>query len=196
MKTIAISLLACALGGSALAEIRDAVPASLNAVRAQPSAYLNSEIEFEGRFARTSEVYQPFYTMFDSFSYENFTAWDAANDLGDKAQYLDSCPTLYVHRKMGEAVEEMNKLLPHQRFKAHAVVRSVFGGHAFIEVVRLERLDCDWCIDCIWSAVKPHPEPKPVPAKPDEKAAKATESRCDGEPSVNPRTKKVPVAKS
>ncbi|MBI4878954.1 MAG: hypothetical protein HY812_04735 [Planctomycetes bacterium] len=117
------------------------VCAGLNDVMAQPRAYLKTTFQFEGRFAGLGEIYQPFFTVFDEFVHANFAAWDAQNDLRAADQYAQKCSLLYLARRSGKQIENMFGLKRYQRFRATAVVQSIFGGRPFIEVIDLVPLD-------------------------------------------------------
>lgn len=118
--------------------------ANLNDVRAQPRAYLKTTFEFEGRFSNHGEIFQPFFTMFDDYMHTNFAAWDVNNDLGEREQYLDKCSLLYVDRDSQYAIENLFSLNKYQRFRATAMVQSIFADRAFIEVFDVVPLDGDF----------------------------------------------------
>jgi hypothetical protein len=124
------------------AKDRKAVRTDLDAVRAKPQAWLDTPIEFEARYHALGEIYQPFYTQFDAFSFANFSAWDVTKDLSTKDGFTDHCQTLYISRQMNsDALEKLGELAPYQRFRARAIVRSVFSGRAFVEVTDVKPLD-------------------------------------------------------
>lgn len=142
MKSVLSALLFLGLvaGATGDADCKDRPTAetTLSAVRAQPEAWLNTPIEFEARFHRFGELYQPFYTPFDSFSFANLSAWDVSQSVGSQEQFLDHCPTLYVDRRMkAKTMKRVSDLAPYQRFKAVGVVRQVFAGRPFIEITDL-----------------------------------------------------------
>ena len=120
------------------------VPATLNDVRAQPRTYLKSTFEFEGRFSNHSEIFQPFFTMFDDHLFTNFTVWDVNNNLANYDEYRNSFALLYLNRHKGEQMETLFKLGKYQRFRATGVVRSIFAGRPFIEVIDIVALDVQY----------------------------------------------------
>ena len=129
--------------GTADAKDRPPVNTTLSALRAQPDAWVNTPITFEARFHRLGEIFQPFYTPFDSFSFGNFAAWDMDAQLDQEGPFVDHCPTLYVDRQMkAKTMKCVAELKPYQRFRATGIVRSVFAGRPFIEVTSIE--PCDW----------------------------------------------------
>jgi hypothetical protein len=139
MKTLASTLLLTILVGGTAADAdgraRHVTTVSLSELRETPAAYLNVPVSFTARFSRLTEVYQPFFTPFDSFSFANFAAWDCESDLKSQEQFLDHCPTLYIDRRMREStLEKMNSLDPYECFRATGVVRQVFAGRPFIEI--------------------------------------------------------------
>ncbi len=148
MKKLAIALVfaglaAGSIGIQADGRPRPATHTSLLAVRAQPDAWLNTPITFEARFHRLGEVYQPFFTPFDSFSFGNFAAWDVSQDLNSKEGFLDHCATLYVDREMkARTMQDVAELATYERFEATGVVRAVFAGKPFIEITKIE--PCEW----------------------------------------------------
>lgn len=112
---------------------------TLSEVRTQPEAWLNTPIVFEARFHALGEIFQPFYTPFDSFSFANFSAWDVSQAMTSQEQFLDHCPTLYVDRRMkAKTMQRLAHLSPFQRFEAKGYVRQVFNGRPFIEVVEIK----------------------------------------------------------
>ncbi len=117
------------------------VCANLNDVMAQPGAYLKTKFQFEARYVGLGEIYQPFFTVFDEFVHANFAAWDVRNDLRAPDQYAQKCSLLYIARRSGKQVESVFGLKKYQRFRATAVVQSIFAGHAFIEVIDVVPLD-------------------------------------------------------
>jgi len=121
--------------------------ASLNAVRAEPHAYLKSRVEFEARFDDVGAIYQTFFTIFDSQTHANFSAWDSGNELATREGYLDNCPLLYLDRRRGDAMESLFGLEKYQRFRAVGVVQSVFADKPFIEVLTVTPLDRTWAND-------------------------------------------------
>ena len=147
MKKFAIALVLAGLTAGSVgisADGKDRPPShtTLDALRAQPDAWLNAPITFEGRFHRLGEVYQPFFSPFDSFSFQNFAAWDVSSDLNSKDVFLDHCATLYVDREMmSPTMRSLSELKPYQRFTATGVVRAVFAGKPFIEVTKVEPHD-------------------------------------------------------
>lgn len=128
----------------ALAQDCALVHAHLDAVREQPQSYFGTKFQFEGRFQKLGEIYQPFFTRFDHSRYMNFSAWDVGQKLADREEFLDSWPLLYVDRIRGPAIESLGGLERFQRFKATGIVQSVFDGKAFIEVLDIVPLDCCW----------------------------------------------------
>ncbi|MBL8766613.1 MAG: hypothetical protein JNL94_04555 [Planctomycetes bacterium] len=112
---------------------------SLEAMRAQPETYLNQKVRFEARFHRTGDVYQPFYTVFDAFQHMNFSAWDGATDIHTKAGFMNHHALMYVAKTNIDAVENLGRLGKYEAFLCVGVVRSVFDGQAFIEIVDIDR---------------------------------------------------------
>jgi len=162
MKKTALALMV--LGSLAGADASDRQPtrATLAQVQAQPQAFLDTPFEFEGRFHRLGQIYQPFYTQFDAFSFCNFTAWDTGRDLSVRENFNDHFATLYLSRQMrASSLEELVELAPYQRFKATGIVRSVFAGHAFVEVLEVDACDT-WC----WWTDADHEREAMSPPKP------------------------------
>lgn len=121
---------------------RAVAKASIMQVVAQPESWLNTPFSFEGRFQRLNDVYQSFYTPFDSFSYANFAAWDINFDLSQREAFLNHCPTLYVNRQMhAKALKNLCELRPFERFRAQGIVRTSFAGRPFVEITKIESLD-------------------------------------------------------
>ncbi|MBK6939811.1 MAG: hypothetical protein IPH13_06320 [Planctomycetes bacterium] len=112
---------------------------TLDAMRAQPETYLSQKVRFEARFHRTGDVYQPFYTVFDAFQHMNFSAWDAATDIHTKAGFMKHHALLYVAKTNIDAIENLSRLGKYEAFLCVGVVRSVFDGQAFIEIVDIDR---------------------------------------------------------
>lgn len=120
------------------------VSASLRDVAERPRAFLKSRFVFEGRFDKTGDVYQPFFTPFDEQSHVNFSAWPVEADLSNKEEYADVFPLLYLDRRRGQMMERLFSLARFQRFRAIGVVESVFSDRAFVEILHIEPLDTDW----------------------------------------------------
>ncbi len=117
---------------------------TLNAVRENPKAFLKTRFEFEGRFDKLGSIYQPFFTMFDDHSFINFSAWDVRNSLSTHDGFMDNWPLLYMGRRHGAQIENLVHLTKFQRFRAIGTVQSIFGGHPFIEITKITRLDLEY----------------------------------------------------
>lgn len=146
MKKFVYALLFAAAAATAVSNAdgsdRPAADVSISRVVAQPESWMNTPFKFEGRFHRMNDVYQAFYTPFDSFSYANFSAWDITLDLSQRESFLSHCPTLYVNRQMhAKALKNLAELRPFERFRAEGIVRTNFAGLPFVQITKIESLD-------------------------------------------------------
>lgn len=123
------------------------VSGALDRVSAQPHAFLKSRVKFEARFDKLGEIHQPFFTIFDSQTHVNFSAWDSSTDLRTADGYANTFALLYLDRRRGDQMESLFDLHKFQRFECVGVVQSVFGDKAFIEILTLKPLDRTWAPD-------------------------------------------------
>lgn len=126
---------------------REGTWATLEEVQATPDAWLNTTFTFEGRYHRLGEIYQPFFTVFNTFRHVNFAAWDEGKDLRHRENFVSSFPLLYMDRTSQNSIENLHALHPYQRFQATAVVKSVFDHRPFVQVIDIVGLDKELSAD-------------------------------------------------
>ena len=114
-------------------------PVTLDQVRAEPHAFRNIDISFVVQFNAIGAIDNPYYTRFERDQYVNFSAWDDAVHLWQRAVYKDSFPYLFMSR-ISKQSQELLRATRYQRFVVAGRVSSVFRGQPWIEVMGIKPL--------------------------------------------------------
>jgi hypothetical protein len=112
----------------------------LEDIQANPESYKATMLTFRGQFHRFNDVYSPFYTIFNSQSYLNFSMWNYQAPLWEKEQYKTDFPYLYVDKKDRELCEQMMELKQYTRVEFTGEVRSTFNSIPWIQVLSVKTL--------------------------------------------------------
>ncbi|MCI0343331.1 MAG: hypothetical protein L0216_19665 [Planctomycetales bacterium] len=117
-------------------EIADPIP--LRRVLNNPSNYLNVYVRVWCRFHREESLETPEYTPFNREKYMNFSAWDADARLWVEEERMNDLPFLFAP-KDDRLVYEVARLQKYDTILVYGLVRTVFLGKPWIEVIRVTR---------------------------------------------------------
>ncbi len=117
-------------------EIADPIP--LKRVLNNPSNYLNVYVRVWCRFHREESLETPEYTPFNREKYMNFSVWDADSRLWVEEERMNDLPFLFAP-KDDKLVYEVARLQKYDTILVYGLVRTVFLGKPWIEVIRVTR---------------------------------------------------------
>ncbi|MFN6196791.1 MAG: hypothetical protein ACK5BN_23560 [Planctomycetota bacterium] len=119
---------------------RDSVPASLDQIRKVPDAFKNVKVELKLQFASLGRLSNPFFTQFTPQEFANFHAWSSEQPIWREQAYQDVFGMLFMS-KSSPQIGELYKLEIYQCLRVTAVVRNVFQGAPWIEVLDFTAID-------------------------------------------------------
>lgn len=113
-------------------------PATLTAMRANPSSWLGRRARVVLQLRGEAPRWNPYLTRFGPADYVRFEAWCDRVHLWDRGAYDDPAPYLFAPR--GSVAElGLRSAQPHERYEAVVVVRETFLGEPWVEVERVRR---------------------------------------------------------
>ena len=115
------------------------VETTLSRVRRSPDAYKGVWISFEMQFTSIGRIQNPFFTQFVPSMYTNFYGWAVEQPIWRKGDYDDVYGMLFMDKK-NDQLDRLYRLKTYQQVKVTGVVRSVFQGEPWIEVVSFTEL--------------------------------------------------------
>lgn len=118
----------------------EAVPVTLEELRAHPARWLGREVEFVLQLRGEQEAWDPARTRFSPHTWRGFSAWSDAQLPWDREAWDDPARRLFVRRGAPISVT-FDRVRPHDRLRVRAVVREVLLGEPWIEVVEARRLE-------------------------------------------------------
>lgn len=113
---------------------------TLEEIQTNPESYKATKLTFRGQFNRFTDVYSPFYTIFSSSSYLNFSMWTWNAPLWVREVYKTDFPYLYVDKKDRKLCEQMMQLKQYTRFELVGEIRSTFNNIPWIQVQSIRNL--------------------------------------------------------
>ena len=137
--TIALAALA-ALAVRPAANAPD-VPADvpLGELRAEPARHLGKEVRFTVQFSRPVEDWNPFFSRFGPREWLALEVWPDESFMWDREAFEDPARRVFVRR--GSDLESLvQSARTYTRFEAQGIVREIFLGQPWIEIVRLKPL--------------------------------------------------------
>ena len=136
-----MATLALGLGSRLEAQApRAAKPASLTALAADPVAWRGVEAEFVMQFGSELESYHWWATRFNPSDYLGFSAWGDEQWLWEERAFNAPRTRLFVRRGTTAATVLAGTPL-YRRFQVRAVVRTIFEGEPWIEILSATPLD-------------------------------------------------------
>jgi hypothetical protein len=103
-------------------------------------AYRNVWVRFPVQFVSVGTVKNPFFTRFVPARYANFYAWGGEQKIWRLEEYTSPFPLLFLSKRSSQ-LEQLYEIKLYQQLYVTAVVRSVFQGEPWIEVVAFNILD-------------------------------------------------------
>lgn len=113
---------------------------TIEEIQKSPESYKATRLTFRGQFNRFNDVYSPFYTIFNSSSYLNFSVWTYSAPLWVKEVYKTDFPYLYVDKKDRKLSDQMMKLKQYSRVEFTGEIRSTFNNIPWIQVKSIREL--------------------------------------------------------
>lgn len=136
-----VSILLGALALPAQSEARAAsAPTTLEQIRKSPEAFKNVKVEFKIQFASLGRMSNPFFTQFTPQEFANFHAWSSEQPIWREPTYKDVFGMLFLS-KSSPQIGELYDLEIYQCLRVTAVVRNVFQGAPWIEVLDFTPVD-------------------------------------------------------
>ncbi len=114
--------------------------ASLVDLRAVPAGWLGRHTRLTLHFRGTVETWNPYHTRFGPPDWIGFEGWADERLLWVPEIWDDPAPRLFA-RRGSKAARRLERARALDRFEAVVVVREVFLGEPWIEVLSLEPLD-------------------------------------------------------
>jgi len=123
-----------------LQEMADAKPASLGDLVRSPREYVEVPVRVKVVFHQTGSTYNPYFTRFTTDVYANFSAWPENARLYEKRDYERAYPFFFVQR-FNPAFKKLRTLRSVTPVEVVAVVRDVFRGQPWIEVIKFSEIE-------------------------------------------------------
>ena len=138
--TLALLLSALSSPTATAARVSGEREAALGELRASPARHLGQDVRFAFQFRAVVEDWDPLLSRFDPEAWVGFEAWADEAFTWDPEVFEAPARRLFVRR--GSASERVLRgASVYQRFEACAVVRELFLGEPWLEVVDLTPLD-------------------------------------------------------
>ena len=114
-------------------------PATLTAMRANPSSWLGRRARVVVQLRGEAPRWNPYLTRFGPADYVRYEAWCDEVHLWERDAFGDPAPYLFAPR---DSVAELGlrAAQPHERYEMVVAVRETFLGEPWIEVERVRRL--------------------------------------------------------
>ncbi len=104
-----------------------------------PESWIGQPLRLRVQYHSLIEDWNPYLTRFGTRHYVGFNAWTDEQRAWVQEDYEDPHLRLYA-RKDGAVAKQLQNARPHQRFELVCVVREIFGGQPWTEVVGIEQL--------------------------------------------------------
>ena len=104
-----------------------------------PEAFAKVPFDVDLLYGGASDVFNPFYSVFEPSVFANFKAWGAEAPIWERDAYSTPHRLFYVSRRRPEALRSMLSLKPMTWVRARCIVRSTFRDRAWIEVLSVVR---------------------------------------------------------
>lgn len=113
-------------------------PISLTAIRKNPQNYLNVYFRSWVRFHREENLETPEYTPFTREKYMNFSVWAQDARLWEEAARINDLPFCFAE-KDDRVVYQIAQLGAYDMLLVYGVVRTVFMGEPWVEIIDVEK---------------------------------------------------------
>ncbi|MDF1798485.1 MAG: hypothetical protein P1V81_04865 [Planctomycetota bacterium] len=108
-------------------------------LRKDPLRYRGERVALTVQLGDERETWTPGLTRFDRRRFRGFAAWSETSRLWHIEPYSDPLPALFA-RRGGSAARALAGAGSYGRLELVAIVRTVFGGEVWIEVLEARRL--------------------------------------------------------
>ena len=134
-------LLAGSLQAQGVADIWEPREANLSQVRDNGSSFKNVHIRFKAYFVGLGTLHNPFFTRFTRSEYANFGAWGEEQKLWMRKEYDNPVSTFFVQKsRTSRVLQQIYDLKRYQLVEAVGIVRNIFQGEPWIEVLSINPL--------------------------------------------------------
>jgi hypothetical protein len=116
------------------------VKATLEQIRKDPEAFKNVKVEFKVQFASLGRLSNPYFTQFTPQEFANFHAWSQEQPIWREQSYKDVFGMLFLS-KSSPSLSKLYESEIYQCLQLTGVVRNVFQGAPWIEVLEFEPID-------------------------------------------------------
>ncbi|HKE01036.1 MAG TPA: hypothetical protein VKE69_08505 [Planctomycetota bacterium] len=113
---------------------------TLTAIRKRPEGFRSLPVELVIHFHETRKAGNPFFTRFTADSYIGIAAWGAEQPIWRKEEYTNDHPFFFAERRSA-VIRKFLEAHTYDRIKITAVVRDIFKGVPYIEIIKAEPLD-------------------------------------------------------
>lgn len=112
----------------------EVISTSLQAIRQAPESYKGVYVDMTLQFASVGRLQNPFFTRFVASDYANFYVWADESEIWRRPSYDDVFGRCFI-AKDNDHLNETFALQMYDRLRVRAVVRNVFQGQPWIEVL-------------------------------------------------------------
>jgi tetratricopeptide (TPR) repeat protein len=105
-----------------------------------PRDYVDVPIRLRVYFQSMGTTFNPYFTRFTEELWANFAAWPLNARLYEKRDWQRPFPFFFVKRQERKLVEEIRKTPRVTALELRCVVRDVFRGQPWIEVLEIDRI--------------------------------------------------------
>ncbi|MCC8180910.1 MAG: hypothetical protein LIP23_08390, partial [Planctomycetes bacterium] len=114
---------------------------SLATIMDKPDLFLDQEVLFYCRFATISDLYKPVNTAFSPVRHVNFAVWPDKAAVWDAGERRTILPTFYIAKEDSALLGTLAGVRKYDLIAVAGLVQSTYGGHPWILVKGLERMD-------------------------------------------------------
>src|SRR5690606_20970645 len=100
----------------------------------------NVRVQMTVQFCSLGRVANPFFTRFEAALYANFYAWPDGEEIWQRERY-DDLFGMFFMAKANEKTAALYDLETYDRVHVDAIVRNVFQGSPWIEVLDFEPVE-------------------------------------------------------
>ena len=116
------------------------VNTTLSEILMAADAYRNVWVRFPVQFVSVGTVKNPFFTRFVPSKFANFYAWAAEQEIWRYEEYTAPFPLLFLSKSSSQ-LERLYELKLYKQLYVTAVVRNVFQGEPWIQVMAFNEID-------------------------------------------------------
>lgn len=109
-------------------------------VRKSPEAYRGLAIRMEIQFNEFRKNWNPYFTRFTHDNYASFAAWSGEQALWKRDEYTNDFGFFFVSRNSA-VTRKVMECKKYDRVNVEVIVRDVFRGIPYIEVMKLDTVD-------------------------------------------------------